>query len=120
MKKTTLITKCDCGAVHPEVIKKAERSMPGDADIRELASFFKICGDPTRMKILYALFAMEMCVCDIAGLLGMTMSSISHQLRVLKQARMVTDRKDGKMVYYSATDSHVREIITQGMRHLTE
>lgn len=94
--------------------------MPGEEDIQELAGFFKICGDPTRMKILYALFSAEMCVCDIAELLGMTMSSISHQLRVLKQARMVAARKEGQMVYYSATDMHVKEIIIQGMRHLTE
>ena len=111
---------CGCNSIHPEVIVRAEKAMPADGDIVELSSFFKICGDPTRMKILYALFATEMCVCDIAGLLGMTMSSISHQLRVLKQARMVSSRKEGQMVFYSATDEHVKDIITQGMRHMAE
>jgi len=104
----------------PKLVEKARRNMPGDGAIQELSAFFKICGDPTRMKILCALFTAELCVCDIAGLLGMTMSSISHQLRVLKQARMVSARKEGQNVFYSASDPHVKEIIGQGMRHLAE
>lgn len=111
---------CRGGPHHPQIVARTAKSLPGDAAIGELASFFKICGDPTRMKILYALAASELCVCDIASLLGMTMSSISHQLRILRQARMVTARKDGQMVYYAATDGHVKNIMDQGMRHLEE
>ena len=111
---------CNCNAIHPEIIEKAAKSMPEDESITELSSFFKICGDPTRMKILFALFKTEMCVCDISSLLDMTVSSISHQLRILKQARMVTGRKDGQNVFYSASDDHVKKIINQGMDHITE
>ncbi|MCP4131976.1 MAG: helix-turn-helix transcriptional regulator [bacterium] len=113
-------TGCNCNAIHPEIIEKAAKSMPQNDDITELAAFFKICGDPTRMKILFALFSTEMCVCDISSLLNMTVSSISHQLRILKQARMVTARKEGQNVYYSASDEHVEKIMNQGMDHLTE
>ena len=111
---------CRGGTHHPETVARAAKTLPGDPAIGELASFFKICGDPTRMKILYALAASELCVCDIASLLGMTMSSISHQLRILRQARMVSSRKDGQMVYYAATDRHVKSILDQGMKHLAE
>ena len=86
----------------------------------DAAELFKIFGDSTRIRILYALFESEMCVCDIAELLGMTQSAISHQLRVLKQARLVRNRREGKTVYYFLADDHVRTIIGQGMDHVNE
>ena len=86
----------------------------------ELADLFKVFGDTTRIRILYALFESELCVCDIAQLLGMTQSAISHQLRVLKQARLVRSRREGKTVYYFLADDHVRTIIGQGMEHIEE
>ena len=86
----------------------------------ELAELFKVFGDTTRIRILYALFEAEMCVCDIAQILNMTQSAISHQLRVLKQARLVRNRREGKQIYYSLADDHVRTIIGQGMDHVNE
>ena len=86
----------------------------------DLAEVFKVFGDSTRIKILYVLFEAELCVCDIAQLLNMTQSAISHQLRILKQNRLVKNRRDGKSVFYSLADSHVKTIISQGMEHIQE
>ena len=94
--------------------------MPKDNLLNELADFYKVFGDATRVKILCALLASEMCVCDLAELLGMTQSAISHQLRVLKQAKLVKNRRDGKTVYYSLADGHIQNIISQGMEHIQE
>ena len=94
--------------------------MPKDENLYDLAEFFKVFGDTTRIKILYVLFQAELCVCDIAALLGMTQSAISHQLRVLKQARLVKYRKDGKVVYYSLDDEHVQTIFNMGFAHIVE
>ena len=94
--------------------------MPGDERLYDLAELFKVFGDSTRIKILYALFEAEMCVCDIAEVLSMTQSAISHQLRLLKQAKLVKNRREGKTVYYSLADDHVRTIIDQGMEHIEE
>jgi len=94
--------------------------MPHEESLYDLAEIFKVFGDTTRIKILYALFASEMCVCDIAVLLNMTQSAISHQLRVLKQARLVKYRKEGKIVYYSLDDDHIKQIFDQGLIHITE
>ncbi|MCX7843600.1 MAG: metalloregulator ArsR/SmtB family transcription factor [Clostridia bacterium] len=94
--------------------------MPREECLYEMAELFKVFGDTTRVRILYALFASEMCVCDIASLLGMTQSAISHQLRVLKQARLVKSRKEGKIVYYSLNDDHIKQIFDQGLSHITE
>ncbi|MBS7527060.1 helix-turn-helix transcriptional regulator [Fusibacter paucivorans] len=94
--------------------------MPQYTDMNDLAELFKIFGDTTRINILSALFEEEMCVCDIAYLLNMTQSAISHQLRVLKQARIVKNRKDGKVVFYSLDDEHVKRIIDQGLIHVNE
>ncbi len=88
--------------------------------MNELAGFYKICGDPTRIKILHGLFLSEMCVCDIAAFMKMTVSAISHQLRVLKQARLFTSRKDGQVVYYSLNDRHVQQIFNKSLKHITE
>ncbi|WP_408033294.1 ArsR/SmtB family transcription factor [Thermacetogenium phaeum] len=93
--------------------------MPDDECLFDLAELFKVFGDTTRVKILFALFKAEMCVCDLATLLRMSQSAVSHQLRVLKQARLVKCRKEGKMVYYSLDDEHVKQIFDQGMAHIT-
>ena len=94
--------------------------MPDEESLYDLAELFKVFGDTTRIRILYALFEAEMCVCDIAQILNMTQSAISHQLRVLKQARLVRNRREGKQIYYSLADDHVRTIIGQGMDHVNE
>lgn len=114
------IERCQCTVLHEDIISHAASVMPDEATLYDLADLFKIFGDSTRVRILCALFESEMCVCDIAALLNMTQSSISHQLRVLKQARLVRNRKDGKVVYYALNDSHVREIFDQGLAHVTE
>jgi len=94
--------------------------MPDEDQLYDLAEVFKVFGDSTRIKILYVLFEAELCVCDIAQLLNMTQSAISHQLRILKQNRLVKNRRDGKSVFYSLADSHVKTIISQGMEHIQE
>ena len=116
MKKETLV--CEYPVIHQEVIDKIK--LPEEEVLYDLGDFFKILGDSTRIKILSALFQSEMCVCDIAALLGMTQSAISHQLRVLKQGRLVKHRKDGKVVYYSLDDDHIKHIIDQGLTHISE
>ena len=94
--------------------------MPCEENLYDLAELFKVFGDTTRIRILYVLFESELCVCDIAELLNMSQSAISHQLRVLKQARLVRNRREGKQIYYSLADDHVRTIIGQGMDHVNE
>ena len=116
MKKETIV--CECPVIRQEVIDKIK--LPEEELLYDLGDFFKILGDSTRIKILSALFQSEMCVCDIAALLGMTQSAISHQLRVLKQGRLVKHRKDGKVVYYSLDDDHIKHIIDQGLTHISE
>ncbi len=100
--------------------KEINAEVPGEALIRAMADLFKTFGDPTRLRILAALFREELCVCDIADRLGMTQSAISHQLRVLKQQELVRFRRDGKTVYYSLADSHVETIFLQGLEHASE
>ena len=114
------IERCDFIHVHDEIIEKVNESMPDEEVLYDLAELFKIFGDSTRIKILYVLFESEMCVCDIAQLLGMSMSAISHQLRVLKQSHLVRFRKEGKTVFYSLADDHVRLILGQGLDHVCE
>ena len=115
-ENTTYETK----AIHKDVVKRVEKTMPKEEIIYDLADFFKILGDTTRMRILSALFQEEMSVYDIANLLKMTQSAISHQLRVLKQGRFVKHRKEGKIVYYSLEDEHIKHIVEQGMIHILE
>ncbi len=114
------IESCSCTVIHEDVVNKVRSCIPKEEILYDLADLFKIFGDTTRIKILCALFQAEMCVCDIATLLGMTQSSISHQLRVLKQARLVKYRKAGKVVYYSLDDEHVKSIFDQGLIHINE
>ena len=106
--------------VHEEVFTMVMDKMPKDEILYDLADFFKVFGDSTRIKILYALFSSEMCVQDLVELLNMNQSAISHQLRILKQAGLVKYRKDGKYVFYSLDDEHVTQIVAQGMAHLSE
>ncbi len=112
--------RCDCTVIHEEIVSKVRESMPVEENLYDLAELFKVFGDTTRIKILWALAEAEMCVCDIAVLLNMTQSAISHQLRVLKQARLVRNRKDGKIVFYSLDDAHVKQIFEQGLIHINE
>lgn len=115
-----IINRCECICKHEDVICKVKDKMPEDEKLYDLAELFKVFGDTTRIKILYALFKEEMCVCDIADLLNMTQSAISHQLRVLKQARLVKFRKEGKVVYYSLDDNHISQIFNCGLCHIEE
>ena len=111
---------CETHHVHDDLVQKVERQLPPTELLYDLAELYKVFGDSTRIRLLYALFEAEMCVCDIARLLQMSQSAISHQLRVLKQARLVKYRKEGKMVFYSLADDHVRDILERGMEHITE
>ena len=114
------IERCDVIEEHGEVITRVQAELPDDEDLYDLAELFKIFGDSTRIRILYVLFEEEMCVCDIARVLNMTQSAISHQLRLLKQNKLVKNRRDGKTVFYSLADDHVRDIINEGMEHVME
>lgn len=100
--------------------EEIERTMPPEEEMQDLAEFFKVFGDATRLKILYALKYSEMCVLDIANLLGMNQSAISHQLRVLKQMDLVKNRRDGKIIYYALADDHILTIFSQGLDHIEE
>lgn len=111
---------CDFYQVHESVVKTVNETMPDEDKLYDLADIFKVFGDSTRIKILYVLFESEMCVCDIAQILGMNQSAISHQLKILKQNRLVKSRREGKAVFYSLADGHVRTIINQGMEHIEE
>jgi len=111
---------CSFLHVHKDTVLAVQESLPSEATVFELAELFRIFGDSTRMRILYVLSQRELCVCDIAGLLGMTISAISHQLRILKTAKLVRARRSGKTVFYALADDHVRTILDQGMEHITE
>ena len=111
---------CLQNVIHQEVIEKVQQTIPQDDSLSQVAELLKVLGDRTRTRILHALFEAEMCVCDLAYLLGMTQSSISHQLRVLKQAKLVKNRKEGKVVYYSLADHHVIHIFEQAFEHVNE
>ena len=109
---------CEFMHVHEAIVEKVERVMPDEQELLDLSEFFKIFGDSTRIKILYVLFAAELCVYDIARLLGMTQSAVSHQLRILKNNKLVKFRREGKTVFYGLDDDHVRSILQLGMEHL--
>lgn len=112
--------RCDCEVIHEIIVNKVKDKMPPEDILYDLADLFKVFGDSTRIRILWALDEAEMCVCDISFLLSMTQSAISHQLRVLKQAKLVKNRREGKNVYYSIDDEHVKHILNQGMIHINE
>ncbi len=111
---------CEFMHVHEEIVSRVNAVMPQEEVLFDLAELFKVFGDSTRIKILYVLFESEMCVCDIAQLLGMTQSAISHQLQVLKKSKLVRYRREGKTVFYQLSDEHVRTILDQGIEHVTE
>lgn len=111
---------CDFLHAHEDIVEKVRRELPEEDVLYDLTELFRIFGDSTRVRMLYVLFESEMCVCDIAQLLNMNQSAISHQLRALKNAKLVTARRDGKTVFYSLADSHVRTIIDQGLEHVRE
>lgn len=111
---------CEFMHVHDEIVGRVEKVMPDEQQLLDLSEFFKVFGDSTRIKILYVLSQSEMCVCDIATLLQMGQSAISHQLRVLKQMRLVSFRREGKTVFYRLADSHIQTILAQGMEHISE
>lgn len=111
---------CECNAVHQELLDIVDEKLPPEEDLYNLAELFKVFGDSTRIRILFVLFESEVCVCDLAEALNMTQSAISHQLRILKQSKLVKNRREGKSIFYSLADNHVRTIIAQGMEHIEE
>ncbi|MEQ2130255.1 metalloregulator ArsR/SmtB family transcription factor [Caldanaerobacter subterraneus KAk] len=119
-REDSKIPICEVSVIHEDIINKVKEAMPEETKLYDLAELFKVLGDTTRIKILYALFESEMCVCDIAALLGMSQSAVSHQLRVLRQNKLVKFRKEGKVVYYSLADDHVKKIFEQGFDHINE
>ncbi|HBB29706.1 MAG TPA: transcriptional regulator [Clostridiales bacterium] len=119
-RNRNLIERCDCEVIHEETVNQVRDKMPQEETLYDLAELFKVFGDSTRIKILWALDEAEMCVCDISVLLNMTQSAISHQLRVLKKAKLVKNRKEGKVVFYSLDDEHVKQIFDQGLTHINE
>ena len=118
--KGTEVECCDVTCVHEDAVSRVWEKLPREELLNELADFYKVFADSTRVKILCVLLESEMCVCDLAELLGMTQSAISHQLRVLKQMKLVKNRREGKTVYYSLADRHIQAIISQGMEHIQE
>ena len=114
------IPHCDYMCAHPNTIRRISSLMPEDDSLIDLAELFKVFGDSTRIKILSALSAGELCVCDLSTVVGMTSSAVSHQLKILKNARLVNFRREGKTVFYSLADDHVNTILRQGLEHISE
>lgn len=112
--------RCETTAIHEDIVAKVVEDFPDEEALYELADLFKVLGDPTRVRILSALSLAELCVCDIAYLLEMSQSAISHQLTVLRKARLVKNRREGKVVYYSLDDDHVTTIFKEGLHHINE
>ena len=111
---------CDCNEIHEDLLKIVNDTMPEETELYDLAELFKVFGDSTRIRILFVLFEAEVCVCDLAKVLNMTQSAIPHQLRILKANKLVNSRREGKSVFYSLADGHVRTIIAQGREHIEE
>ena len=111
---------CECEIIHEDIVKKVKSTFPKDEMIFDLADFYKIFGDTTRVKILYALDKNELCVCDISALLGMSLSAVSHQLRTLRESDLVRTKRQGKVIYYSLADDHVKSILECGIEHIKE
>lgn len=114
------VEHCETCEIHADKIKMVSEHMPEEDKLYDLAELFKVFGDSTRIRILYALFETEVCVCDLAETLHMNQSAVSHQLKILKQAKLVSGRREGKSVFYSLADDHVRTIIAQGREHIEE
>ena len=111
---------CESTEVHEELLRIVNETLPDETELYDLAELFKVFGDSTRIRILYVLFEAEVCVCDLAAALNMTQSAISHQLKILKQNRLIKSRREGKSIFYSLADDHVRTIIAQGQEHIEE
>ena len=111
---------CDGFEVHEDLLKIVNETLPEETELYDLAELFKVFGDSTRIRILFVLFEAEVCVCDLAKVLNMTQSAIYHQLRILKQNKLVKSRREGKSIFYSLADDHVRTIINQGRDHIEE
>ena len=111
---------CSCNVIHKEVVENVKNKLPKEETLYDLAELFKVFGDSTRIKIICSLFESEMCVCDLSVLLNISQSAISHQLRVLKSARLVKFRRAGKVIYYSLDDEHVKLIFEAGYSHIME
>lgn len=118
MKKD--VELCEELETHEALLKIVDETMPDESELYDLSELFKVFGDSTRIRILFVLFEAEVCVCDLAAALNMTQSAISHQLRILKQNKLVKSRREGKSAFYSLADAHVRTIIAQGLEHITE
>lgn len=116
----TEIVCCETTEIHEELLKIVNETMPEETELYDLAELFKVFGDSTRIRILFVLFEAEVCVCDLAHVLHMTQSAISHQLKILKQSRLVKSRREGKSIFYSLADEHVRTMIAQGREHIEE
>ena len=111
---------CEEDCIHENLLKIVNEKMPAETELYDLSELFKVCGDSTRIRILFVLFEAEVCVCDLANALNMTQSAISHQLRILKANKLVKSRREGKSVFYSLSDDHVRTIIAMGLEHIEE
>ena len=111
---------CETIEVHEELLKIVNETIPEETELYDLAELFKVFGDSTRIRILFVLFEAEVCVCDLAQALNMTQSAISHQLKILKQNKLVKSRREGKSIFYSLADEHVRTIIAMGREHIEE
>jgi len=110
--------KCDCEMIHADAVKRVSAVMPVPKDFYALCNLYKMFGGDTRIKILWALSAEELCVCDLAALLGMTKSAVSHQLKILRMGNLIGYEKRGKVVYYSLADDHVKDIFEKGFAHI--
>ena len=119
-KEKTVVECCESSEIHEELLRTVRQKLPPEEQLYDLAELFKVFGDSTRMRILFVLFEAEVCVCDLAQALSMTQSAISHQLRILKQSKLVKNRREGKSIFYSLADSHVMTIIAQGLEHVNE
>ena len=116
----TEVECCDTTEIHEDLLEMVTRQMPAEEELYDLAELFKVFGDSTRIRILFVLFEAEVCVCDLAEALHMTQSAISHQLKILKNSKLVKSRREGKSVFYSLADAHVRTMIAQGREHIEE
>lgn len=114
------VESCSCNVIHKDVVEEVKDKLPQEEILYDLAELFKVFGDSTRIKIICSLFESEMCVCDLSALLNISQSAISHQLRVLKSARLVKFRRSGKVIYYSLDDEHIKQIFDAGLHHIIE
>jgi ArsR family transcriptional regulator, lead/cadmium/zinc/bismuth-responsive transcriptional repressor len=120
MKGAGMVAGCGSNVIHPEAVRAGRGMLPRQDELEGMEQFFKVLGDSTRLRILHALLVGELCVCDLGETLSMSVSAVSHQLAVLKSARLVRNRRDGKVVYYSLSDDHVTSLLESMRTHLSE